>query len=166
MVSHTRCKGTSIIGAKRPCAKPDVHSHQQEIITMSNSSRIEAATRQHVNQTLNSATITELVKKAYPDFKGGVYPSDVAYVRKEGKLVPRGKMAYGDGVLEHLAENSFKVLPTDEIVRRKAPVAAAPAPAPVAAKPSAKVEKKSSKKASQPPVATKPRGAVGRSVVQ
>jgi hypothetical protein len=147
----------------------------KEISTMSNSARIEAATRQHINQTLNSASITELVRKMYPDFKGGVYPSDVAYTRKEGKLVPRGKMAYGDGVLEWIGENSFRVLATDEIVRRKAPAAAAtvpaptPAPvptAPVAAKSETKAGKKGSKKASSIPLATKPRATERRASVQ
>ena len=128
---------------------------------MSNSSRIEAATRQHVGATLTSEQIVELVKVSDPNWKGGVYPSDSAYTRTPEGLVPRGKTAYGDGVLEYLGANSFKVLPTDEIVRRpgSGKKAAAPAPAPVqkaAAKPvTKKAAKKAAKSASQIPVATK-----------
>jgi hypothetical protein len=44
---------------------------------MSNSSRIENATRQHVGATLTSAQITDLVHAADPNWKGGVYPSVV-----------------------------------------------------------------------------------------
>ena len=129
-------------------------------ITMSNSSRIEAATRSHVGATLTAAQISELVKLSDPTSTKGVYPSDCAYKRDaDGKLVPRGKTAYGDGVLEYLGENNFKVLPTEQIVRRKpgktpvptpAPVAAAPAPAP-----EKKGKKKPAKKASSIPGATK-----------
>jgi hypothetical protein len=145
---------------------------------MSNSSRIEAATRDHVGATLTNDQIVDLVKVAFPDWKGGVYASDAAYKRTPEGLQPRGKTAYGDGVLEYLAENSFKVLPTEQIVRRPstkkvaapkaeakaeikteakpevAPVVAATAE--VVAKPTA-TEKKASKKqpASQPPVPTK-----------
>jgi hypothetical protein len=142
---------------------------------MSNSSRIEAATRQHVGATLTSEQIVELVKVSDPNWKGGVYPSDAAYTRTPEGLVPRGKVAYGDGVLEYLAANSFKVLKTEEIVRRPggkksaaAAVAAAPAPAPapaetkpvVAAATGKEVSKKAAAKkptgkASQIPVATK-----------
>ena len=126
---------------------------------MSNSSRIEAATRSHVGATLTSEQITELVKIADPNWKGGVYPSDAAYTRTPEGLKPRGKVAYGDGVLEYLGENSFKVLPTDQIVRRPGKKTAVPAsvPAPVAP-PAAKADtgkKKASKAASKPPVATK-----------
>jgi len=128
---------------------------------MSNSSRIEAATRSHVGATLTSKMIVDAVKLAFPEDKSGVYPSDCAYKRDaDGKLVPRGATAYGDGILEFLAENSFKVLADQEIVRkptkRVAKPAAAPAPAapvaapapvetPVAAAPAAKKSK--SKKA-------------------
>jgi hypothetical protein len=131
---------------------------------MSNSSRIEAATRQHVGATLTSEQIVELVKMSDPNWKGGVYPSDAAYTRTPEGLVPRGKTAYGDGVLEYLAANSFKVLKTEEIVRRPggkkpaaAPVAVASAPAPVETKPVVAVRKgkKPTGKASQIPVATK-----------
>ena len=87
----------------------------------SNSNRIETATRQHVGATLTSAQITELVRVADPNWKGGVYPSDCAYVRTDEGLVPRGKTAYGDGVLEYVSENNFKVLPSEQIVRRKTP---------------------------------------------
>lgn len=125
----------------------------------SNSNRIEAATRQHVGATLTSAQITELVRLSDPSWKGGVYPSDCAYVRTDEGLVPRGKTAYRDGVLEYVSENNFKVLPTEQIVRRKTPkpvaatkTAAAAAPAEVK-KPEA--GKKKSGKASQPPAATK-----------
>ena len=100
---------------------------------MSNSSRIEVATRKHVGETLNNTQIIELVKTTYPDWKGGVYPSDAAYRRTPEGLVPRGKIAYGDGVLEYLAENQFKVLADKEIVRRpggKKAAAVAPAPDP------------------------------------
>ncbi len=85
---------------------------------MSNSSRIEAATRQHVGATLTNEQIAELVKLSFPDWKGGIYPSDCAYTRQGDGLAPRGKTAYGDGVLEYLGENSFKVLPTEQIIRR------------------------------------------------
>lgn len=137
---------------------------------MSNSSRIEAATRQHVGATLTNEQIVELVKLSDPNWKGGVYASDAAYKREEGtgKLIPRGKTAYGDGVLEYLAENSFKVLPTEQIVRRPAsarakkvevkteakPVVAAQPAAKVVAKPTA-AGKKAATSASQPPVAPK-----------
>ena len=133
---------------------------------MSNSSRIETATRKHVNAVLTGQMINDLVKVAFPDWKGGVYPSDSAYVRKDGQLAPRGKTAYGDGVLEYLSENSFKVLATEEIVRRPtsrkaaAPVAPTPEPAKVETK-TAKTSKTSKKKAaastkaSQPPVIAK-----------
>jgi len=74
--------------------------------------------------------------------------------------MPRGKVAYGDGVLEFLAENSFKVLADAEIVRketkRKAkpvapevpatPVVATVAATPEPAKAVASKKKKSSKK--------------------
>ena len=137
---------------------------------MSNSSRIEAATRQHVGATLTSEQIVELVKVSDPNWKGGVYPSDSAYNRTSEGLVPRGKTAYGDGVLEYLGANSFKVLKTEEIVRRpggrvpkaaakpasEPAVAVAPAVAPVAAAVSKKAAaKKPTGKASQIPVATK-----------
>ena len=98
----------------------------------------------------------ELVKLSDPTNTKGVYPSDCAYKRDDaGKLIPRGKTAYGDGVLEYVGENAFKVLATEEIVRRKAAPAKAvapalvpkvPVPAPVAAP--AKAEKKGKKKAS------------------
>lgn len=119
----------------------------------SNSSRIEVATRKHVGAVLNSQMIAELVKVAFPDWKGGVYPSDCAYVRTSEGMKPRGKVAYGDGVLEYLSENSFKVLPTTEIVRhpstRKKAAAVVPAPEP------AKTEKKGKKGSSRPtPAAT------------
>jgi hypothetical protein len=80
-------------------------------ITMSNSQRIEAATRQHVNAVLTNDQIVELVKVTSPDWKGGVYPSDAAGQRQEdGTITHRGKVAYGDLVLEYLTKNSFKVL--------------------------------------------------------
>ncbi len=129
---------------------------------MSNSSRIEAATRQHVGATLTSEQIVELVKISNPEWKGGVYPSDAAYKRDaDGKLVPRGKTAYGDGVLEYLGENSFKVLADKDIVRRPSnkKAAATPAPAPTVTPAAAVVETKKGKKASTPasrtPVAPK-----------
>ena len=100
---------------------------------MSNSSRIEAATRQHVGAILTSEQIVELVKLADPNWKGGVYPSDAAYTRTSDGLVPRGKTAYGDGILEYLGANSFKVLKTEEIVRRPTSKKA-PAPTPEAPK--------------------------------
>lgn len=103
---------------------------------MSNSSRIEAATRSMVGAVLTSKMVVDAVRLAFPDDKSGVYPSDAAYVRTDGILVPRGKVAYGDGVLEYLAANSFKVLSDAEIVRmprkraaKAAPVAAVETPA-------------------------------------
>src|SRR5260370_5808681 len=141
---------------------------------MSNSSRIETATRQHVGATLTNEQIHELVKLADPTSTKGIYPSDCAYKREEaGKLIPRGKTAYGDGVLEYLGENSFKVLPTEQIVRRPgsakkaaAPVAApAPAPAPVASNPDGKKDKKkASTSASKPPGAPKQKANLKASV--
>lgn len=132
---------------------------------MSNSSRIEAATRSHVGAVLTSAQIMELVKVSDPSNTKGVYPSDCAYKRDEtGKLIPRGKTAYGDGVLEYVGENNFKVLATADIVRRpsskKTAVAAAsvaPAAQPEAKTAPGKAEtgKKKSSKASKPPVAPK-----------
>ena len=137
---------------------------------MSNSSRIENATRQHVGATLTSAQITDLVHAADPNWKGGVYPSDCAYKRDEsGKLVPRGKTAYGDGVLEYVGENNFKVLPTDQIVRRKPMVvkkdaAPVPVPAPTPAAKAATGKNKPSKSSSQPPSATKSKANLARQV--
>ena len=143
---------------------------------MSNSSRIEKATRQHVGAVLTSEQIHELVKLSNPEWKGGVYPSDAAYKRDaDGKLVPRGKTAYGDGVLEYLGENSFKVLADKDIVRRpgKAPKkAAAPAPTPtVTVTPTptpAVAEKKKGKKAvksaSRIPVAPKQKANLAKAV--
>jgi hypothetical protein len=126
---------------------------------MSNSSRIEAATRQHVGATLTNEQIHELVKLADPSNTKGVYPSDCAYKRDaDGKLVPRGKTAYGDGVLEYLAENSFKVLADKDIIRRPSSKKPAKAPEPtVVATPapvaSAPAKKEAAKTPSQPPVA-------------
>jgi hypothetical protein len=86
---------------------------------MSNSSRIETATRSMVGAVLTSKMVVDAVKLAFPDYTGGVYPSDSAYKRDaDGNLAPRGKVAYGDGILEFLAENSFKVLSDAEIVRK------------------------------------------------
>jgi hypothetical protein len=152
-------------------------------ITMSNSSRIETATRQHVGAVLTSQMIAELVKVSFPDWKGGVYPSDAAGKRLEdGTLTHRGKVAYGDLVLEYLAENSFKVLPTADIVRRPtsrkkaaatlamATPAAATSPVPVPTPTEApkatgkKAGKKASKSASVPPVATKQKARSGAAV--
>ena len=138
---------------------------------MSNSSRIEQATRQHVNAVLTNDQIVDLVKVTFPDWKGGVYASDAAGKRLEdGTITHRGKVAYGDLVLLYENKNSFKVLPTEQIVRRpvavkKAKVAAVPekkvvasTPAPVAAKAEPVAVKRGSKPASrtsQPPVAPK-----------
>lgn len=85
---------------------------------MSNDSRIEFATRDYVGATLTGEQIALLVKKTSPNWNGGVYPSDVAYMRTSAGLVPRGKTAYGDGVLEYIGSNAFKVLPTEQIVRK------------------------------------------------
>ena len=141
---------------------------------MSNSSRIEAATRQHVGAILTSEQIVELVKLADPNWKGGVYPSDAAYTRTSEGLVPRGKTAYGDGVLEYLAANSFKVLKTEEIVRRptsrKPAAPAVEPPKPVETKP-ATVKKASGKKEaakatkSRTPVVAKQKAAERRASV-
>ena len=135
---------------------------------MSNSSRIETATRQHVGAVLTNDQLVELVKVSFPDWKGGVYPSDAAGQRQEdGTITHRGKVMYGDLVLEYVNKNSFKVLATDKIVRRpvsgkKAVVAvAAPekkavVPAPAKPEPKAvKATKKAAAKASSIPVATK-----------
>jgi hypothetical protein len=142
----------------------------KEIQPMSNSSRIEAATRQHIGATLTSEQIVECVKASLPDWKGGVYPSDAAYVRTPEGLMPRGKVAYGDGVLEYLGANAFKVLKTEEIVRRPttrkpAVVAATPVAAVEAAKPEKKAGKKGKKAsgtANQPPVAPKQKASHAR----
>jgi hypothetical protein len=147
-----------------------------EITNMSNSSRIEVATRQHVGAVLTNDQLVELVKVSFPDWKGGVYPSDAAGQKQEdGTITHRGKTMYGDLVLEYVNKNSFKVLATDKIVRRpvsekkgKAIVAVAaqekkevtPAPAkpePVAAK-AVKATKKTATKASSIPVAPKRAG--------
>jgi hypothetical protein len=138
---------------------------------MSNSSRIEVATRQHVNAVLTSEQIVELVKVSDPTSTKGVYPSDCAGKRLEdGTLTFRGKVAYGDLVLEYMGPNSFKVLPTEQIVRKPtnkktktvipvaAPVIAAAAPvvaAPVVAAAVNGNKKKSSGKAGRLPVAPK-----------
>ncbi len=124
---------------------------------MSNSSRIEAATRQHVGAVLTNDQIMELVKLADPTNTKGVYPSDVAYKRTPEGLVCRGKVPYGDGILEYLGENQFKVLADNEIVRRKKSAAPVPAASPVAAPAPApaKKGKKPTGKASQPPVIAK-----------
>src|SRR5580704_19297132 len=96
-----------------------VHIKCSMEITMSNSQRIEAATRQHVNAVLTNDQIVELVKVTSHDWKGGVYPSDAAGKRLEdGTITHRGKVAYGDLVLIYENKNSFKVLPTEQIVRR------------------------------------------------
>jgi hypothetical protein len=130
------------------------------VTLMSNSSRIEAATRSMVGAVLTSKMVVDAVRLAFPDDKSGVYPSDSAYVRTDGILVPRGKVAYGDGVLEYLAANSFKVLADSEIVRmprkrvaKPAPVAAVETPAApvvaqeaVAAEPAKKSKSKKNKK--------------------
>src|SRR5215469_12645556 len=125
---------------------------------MSNSSRIEAATRQHVGAILTSEQIVELVKMSDPNWKGGIYPSDAAYTRTPEGLKPRGKVAYGDGVLEYLGANSFKVLKTEEIVRRPTTrKAAPPAPEPLKTEKKEAAPKKAATKAAQskPPVAPK-----------
>ncbi|MFZ0804799.1 MAG: hypothetical protein WAN03_01390, partial [Candidatus Sulfotelmatobacter sp.] len=72
-------------------------------------------------------------------------------------LVCRGKVPYGDGILEYLGENQFKVLADNEIVRRKKSAAPVPAASPVAAPAPApaKKGKKPTGKASQPPVIAK-----------
>ena len=141
---------------------------------MSNSSRIEKATRDHVGAVLTSEQIHELVKLSDPTSTKGVYPSDCAGKRQEdGTITFRGKVQYGDLVLEYLKENQFKVLPTEQIVRlpgRKPAKAAstvpasqpAPAPAPTvvpaaaaASGKKAKKGKKAAKSASRIPVAAK-----------
>src|SRR3954453_5346809 len=139
---------------------------------MSNSGRIEQATRQHVGAVLTAEQIAELVKLSDPTSTKGVYPSDAAYKRDEtGKLVPREKTAYGDGVLELIAPNSYKVLPTEQIVRRKPLVVTKTEAAPaVAAKTEAKptaskpVGKKRSTSTSdpKPPVAPKSKANLAR----
>jgi hypothetical protein len=139
----------------------NVSNPERMVTTMSNSSRIEKATRDHVGATLTSEQITELVKISNPEWKGGVYPSDAAGKRQEdGTITFRGKVAYGDLVLEYLKENSFKVLPTEQIVRRpsnkkvveKKEVAP---PAPVAPTPEAAKKNGHKKQSRSIPVATK-----------
>jgi hypothetical protein len=92
-------------------------------ITMDNSARIEAATRGFVGQTLTGKEITRLVNKMFPESTQGIYPGDVAYapIVKDGKrtLEHRGGTAYGDGVLQYMGSDAFKVLPSDQIVRRE-----------------------------------------------
>jgi hypothetical protein len=110
------------------------------------------------------------VKLSDPTSSKGVYPSDCAYKRDEsGNLVPRGKTAYGDGVLEYVSENNFKVLPTDQIVRRKPLIvkkdaAPVPTPAPTPAAKAATGKKKAAKSSSQPPSATKSKANLARQV--
>jgi hypothetical protein len=149
--------------------KPVYITKSQEITNMSNSSRIEVATRQHVGAVLTNDQLVELVKVSFPDWKGGVYPSDAAGQRQEdGTITHRGKTMYGDLILEYVNKNSFKVLATDKIVRRpvsakKAAVVAVAAqekkevaPAPVKPEPKAvKATKKQAAKASSMPVAPK-----------
>jgi hypothetical protein len=88
-----------------------------------NSSRIEAATRDFVGAILTGKEITRLVQKMFPESTQGTYAGDAAYapVVRDGKKVlePRGSSAYGDGVLQYMGSDSFKVLPTDQIVRRE-----------------------------------------------
>ena len=136
---------------------------------MSNSSRIEKATRDHVGAVLTSEQIHELVKLSDPTSTKGVYPSDCAGKRQEdGTITFRGKVQYGDLVLEYLKENQFKVLPTEQIVRlpgRKPAKAASTVPAvtptpaptvvPAASTTGKKKGKKAAKSASRIPVAPK-----------
>lgn len=88
-----------------------------------NSSRIEEVTRAFIGAILTGKEITRLVRKMFPESTQGVYPGDVAYapVVRDGKktLEPRGSSTYGDGVLQYMGSDSFKVLPTDQIVRRE-----------------------------------------------
>lgn len=136
---------------------------------MSNSSRIEKATRDHVGAVLTGAQVIELVKVSQPDWKGGVYPSDAAgKLMEDGTITFRGKVAYGDLVLLYLAENSFKVLADKDIIRRpssKKPAVKTEAKtevAPVAAAPVVVEAKKSAKSASKPPVAPKSKARVAQ----
>ena len=126
----------------------------------SNSARIEQATRQHVGATLTNDQLVELVKVSFPDWKGGVYPSDAAGQRQEdGTITHRGKVMYGDLVLVYESKNAFKVLPTDKIVRR--PVSGKKEPAKVEATPEVKpvavaVVTGKKKKAGKTPTSLKP----------
>jgi hypothetical protein len=98
-------------------------------ITMSNSSRIEKATREHVGAVLTSTQIAELVKLSDPTNTKGIYPSDAAgKLLEDGTITHRGKVAYGDLVLLHMGTNSFKVLATEQIVRRPGSKKAVPVP--------------------------------------
>ena len=140
---------------------------------MSNSSRIEKATRQHVGAVLTGEQIHELVKVSDPNWKGGIYPSDAACKRDaDGKLVPRGKTAYGDGVLEYVAENSFKVLADKDTIRRpgkapkKAAAPATPAIAPVIAGQIDKKKKAVAATPSKPPVAPKQKANLAKAALQ
>ena len=86
---------------------------------MANDTRIEKATREYVGATLTGEQIKFLVRESSPEWKGGIYPSDVAYVRTNEGFVPRGKDAYGDGVLEYIGTDAFRVLATEDIVRKE-----------------------------------------------
>ena len=125
---------------------------------MSNSSRIEVATRGMIGAVLTAKMVVDAVRLAFPDDKSGVYPSDAAWKRGEdGQLVCRGTVPYGDAVLEYLAANSFKVLADAEIIRmprkrvaKAAPVAAVETPAaPVVAAPEPAQKKSKLKKKSK-----------------
>jgi hypothetical protein len=139
---------------------------------MSNSGRIEQATRQHVGAVLTAEQIAALVKLSDPTSSKGVYPSDCAGKRQEdGRLTFRGKQFYGDLVLEYLGPNSYKVLPTEQIVRRKplvvtkteaAPAVAAKTEAkPTASKPAGKKRSTSTSDA-KPPVTPKSKANLAR----
>jgi hypothetical protein len=112
---------------------------------MSNSSRIENATRQHVGAVLTSQQVVELVKLSDPTNLKGCYPGDSAGKQLEdGSITFRGKMSYGDLVLLQVSSGQYKVLPTEQIVRRKNPTVV-PVPVPVAAAPEPKKEEKKRK---------------------
>jgi hypothetical protein len=88
--------------------------------TMSNSSRIEAATRDRVGQTLSSEQIVAIVKMANPGETKQVYPGDSAGKKLEdGTITHRGKAQYGDIILLLIGPNQYRVLDTPEIVRMK-----------------------------------------------
>jgi len=107
-------------------------------ITMSNSSRIEAATRSMIGATVTAQQVIDAVKLFDPTNTKGVYPSDVAGKQLEdGTITHRGKVPYGDLILLQLGSNSYRVLPTNEIVRRKNPSVPVAPPAPTVTNPPA-----------------------------
>jgi len=91
---------------------------------LSNSQRIEAATRTLVGKELSAKAIELAVKATFPGLTVGVYVGDAAYTEKNGKIVPRTNTQAGDtdkndGVLVALSNGKYRVLPTEKIVRKE-----------------------------------------------